>query len=439
MLVVALAAAALWNFGTFPSKQAGDEANWVGTARFFLVLFVRHDVSIESWPDSYWTRTQPMIPRYIMGGWLWARGLPFEHLDPNYDHRRKWFSNVEAGKAPDQGTLTEVRLPMRGLAALSALLVYGVVRALAGPVGGATAALLFMGSPYLKLHLVRAMGEPPFIVFLLATLLAAVLMLRRPDRARALGWRSALAVGSLLGLAFASKLTAIVAIVGVVAWGAWATFGPLVRARLLATGSDPHPDAAAPAASGSLQPVWWRPLAWALATIALVYAVFVLTNPFLYRDPVGRTLLLFQNRQQEMAQQAEIDPSRAVPELGQRVQRVIKFSLFEDTWGDSTLRRPLEALLAVVGLLWLVWKGVRWRPGAESLLLLWALGFFAAVSLGLGYVLDHYFVPTATLGLVVGGVGVGWTADAAWRRTMSAVRRRQAPDVPHRAHLPLSS
>jgi hypothetical protein len=398
VLVVALAGLAAWVFGRAPARQAGDEANWLGTARFFQVAFVHRDVSAEAWPDSYWTRTQPMVPRYIMGGWLTARGVPFEHLDPNFDHRRKWFSNVEAGKAPDQATLTEARLPMRGLAVLSAVLLYGVVRVLAEPLGGTVAALLFIGSPYLKLHLVRVMGEPPFMAFLLATLLVLVAVLARRD-ARP-GWRSMLLAGALFGLAFGSKLTAIIAIVGVAAWGVWAALGPAVRSRLAAT---------------ARAPLHLRPLAWAVGVVGVALAIFVLTNPFLYRDPVGRSLLLFQNRQYEMAFQAEVDPERAVPDLRQRVRLVLRNSLWEDTWSDSVGRWPLEAPLAAVGFGWLLWRGLRWQPGPESLLLLWVTGFYLGVSLGLGYLLDHYFVPTATLGVVLAGVGAGVTVRGLWQ------------------------
>src|SRR5215212_2929804 len=189
VLVLAIATVASLTIARAPSKQAGDEANWLGTARFFLVLFVRHDVSDASWPDSYWTRTQPMIPRYIMGGWLWARGYDFEGLDPNYDHRRKWFSNVSEGKAPSEAILTEARIPMRALSAVAAVLLYGVVRVMAGPLGGAAAALLYCGSPYLALHLVRAMGEPPFVVFLLATLLVSLAAVTRGgSRGPGIGW-----------------------------------------------------------------------------------------------------------------------------------------------------------------------------------------------------------------------------------------------------------
>lgn len=406
MLVLAIVATL--TIARAPADRAGDEANWLGTARFFLVLFVRHDVSAESWPDSYWTRTQPMIPRYVMGGWLWARGQEYEHLDPNYDHRRKWTSNVEEGKAPSNALLTEARIPMRALTVVAAVLLYGVVRVLAGPLGGAAASLLFSGSPYLALHMVRAMGEPPFIAFLLATLLVILLAVKRGGKGGP-GWRWGILAGVLLGLAFASKLTAIIAIVAIVLWGGWALLGDILGRWL------PLPASA----SGGR-----RVLLWSLLVVGVGLATFVATNPFLYRDPVGRTLLLFQNRQTEMSAQAQIDPSRAVTSRATSARMVWHNSLVEDTWTESRLHRPVEAVLAVLGLVWLALRALRHR--AEALLLLWVVGFFGGVTVGLGYVLDHYFVPTATMGLILTGLTVGWGTRLAWSMARRVGRRTDA-------------
>ena len=397
-LVLAVAVVAVSVFARAPAKQAGDEANWLGTARYFLVLFVRHDVSAEAWPDSYWTRTQPMIPRYIMGGWLWARGYEYEWLDPNFDHTKKWFTNEREGKAPTEAILTEARVPMRALTVVAAVLLYGVVRVMAGPVGGVVAALLFCGSSYVPLHMVRAMGEPPFIAFLLAALLVSLVAIKcgalRGPRV-GLG----LVAGLLLGLAFASKLTAIIAIVAVLLWGSWAALGGLVARRLsmLRTQVDGR-----------------RRLVWSLGVVAVAILTFSVTNPFLYHDPVGRSWLLFKNRQAEMMVQAELDPSRAAMTLPERVEQVWKYSLIEDTWAHTRLRWPLEAALAVVGLAWLVVRAVRLQPHADAFLLLWVLGFFGGVTVGLGYVLDHYFMPTATMGLILGGLAIGWSARLVW-------------------------
>jgi hypothetical protein len=406
VLVVALVAAA--TIARAPAKQAGDEANWLGTARYFLVLFVQHDVSAEAWPDSYWTRTQPMVPRYVMGGWLWARGYEYASLDPNYDHTRKWFTNVCDGKAPAESILAEARVPMRALTAISAVLLYALVRVMAGPVGGLAAALLFCGSSYVPLHMVRAMGEPPFITFLLATLLVCVVAIKRGGRRGPGVWWGVLA-GLLLGLAFASKLTAVIAMVAVLVWGAWALVGERLAGARDVAGS--------------------RSLLWALGVVAGALLVFVATNPFLYHDPFGRSLLLFQNRQTEMAAQAELDPARAVTSLPDKIRRVWTNSLIEDTWAHTRFHWPLEAVLAVVGFVWLAARALRPQLGAEALLLLYVLGFFGGVTLALGYVLDHYFMPTATMGLLLSGLTVGWTAQAGWRAAARGLRARETAPV----------
>jgi hypothetical protein len=400
LLVLAVTVVAASVFGRAQAKQAGDEANWVGTARYFLVLFVRHDISAEAWPDDHWTRTQPMVPRYIMGGWLWARGYEYESLDPYFDHTKKWFTNVRDGKAPTEPILTEARIPMRALTVVAAVLMYGVVRVMAGPVGGVAAALLFCGSSYVPLHMVRAMGEPPLIAFLLAALFVSLVAIKRGGA----GWPGVgpgVLAGVLLGLAFASKLTTVIAIVAVIAWGSWAVVGSLVARHLRMFD----------AWQGS---VGARRLAWSAGVVAVALVTFVATNPYLYHDPIGRLWLLFANRQVEMAEQAAIDPTRAVESLSESVRLVWKYSLVEDTWAHDRLRWPLEAVLAVVGFAWLVARAVRLQPGADAFMLLWVLGFWCGVTVGLGYVLDHYFLPTATMGLILGGLAVGWSARLAW-------------------------
>jgi hypothetical protein len=255
----------------------------------------------------------------------------------------------------------------------------------------------------------------PLLVFLLATLLVSLLAIKHGGR-RGPSVKLGIVAGVLLGLAFASKLTAIIAIVALLLWGAWSFFGDFLARHL---------------------PLSWhrdvgggrRSLVWAVGIVALAFAVFVATNPFLYRDPIGRTLLLFQNRQTEMAAQAEIDPSRAVPTLTERVRLVWRNSLVEDTWTDSRLHLPIEEILAIVGVMWLALRSLRHR--AEMLMLLWALGFFSGVTLGLGYVLDHYFVPTAVMGLILSGLTVGWGTRLAWAVADPLIRRR-GPGPPQR-------
>src|SRR3954447_14952083 len=57
-----------------------DEADYVATSRYFGYLFLQHDVSRPEWGSNHWTRTQPPLTRYIIGGWLTAAGRDLESL-----------------------------------------------------------------------------------------------------------------------------------------------------------------------------------------------------------------------------------------------------------------------------------------------------------------------------------------------------------------------
>ena len=407
-LVAVVLAGSLVTFFRSHPKFDSDEAQFIGTARYFKTLFVERDVAPASWPDDDWTRTHPMVHRYVLGAYLWWRGHDLAAFDPNYD---VWISHAEnrrLGRVPSDAVLADARVPMRVLAALAVTGLYLVVRVLVsglgGAVGGLVAAGLTAGSPYLQEHLVRAKIEATLMGFLVAGLVVAVVGLRRARSPRAqLGWGAG--AGLLFGLAFATKLTTVLALVAVGLWGVWVVAG----ARLSRGRSPRDPGDVVEGRSGR-RALPWR---WPAATLVVALLVFVLANPFLYPDPVGRTLLLFQNRQVEMADQRANEPSRAVDGLANRFRLVWERSLFNDAFGPSHLGRPVEVILAVVGLGLLAMRGARRRPGAETLVLLWALCLWVGISVALGFRLQHYFVPTAMVGTLLAGLAVGWTLEGA--------------------------
>jgi hypothetical protein len=66
-------------------------------------------------------------------------------------------------------------------------------------------------------------------------------------------------------------------------------------------------------------------------------------------------------------------------------------------------------------------------------MLLWALSVWVGVSVGLGFRLQHYFVPTALIGTLLAGLAVGWAVEAAWalaRVRLSAFAGRATPTRP---------
>src|SRR3954470_24309728 len=204
VLLLAVLALASVVFGTAKAKLDSDEAEWIGTTRYFQRYLVNHDVSAASWTDDYWTRTQPMVVRYVIGSWLWLRGYDLESLDPTYDYSRNLNVNRRAGLGPSDELLNEARIPTRALAALSIVLLYLVVRVLAGPIGGLVAAVLATGSPYLEEHLIRAKAESTLMFLLFGALLVGALATRNATSHRP-SVRSGIALGVLLGLAFGAK------------------------------------------------------------------------------------------------------------------------------------------------------------------------------------------------------------------------------------------
>src|SRR5262245_55501160 len=244
---------------TVRAKIDSAEGNWIGTTRYFETYFIQRDFSPEAWADGYWTRTQPMVFRYVIGSWLWVRGHDLQIQNPNYDYSKTAAANRRLGLAPSDDVLLDARMPARLMAALAVTMLYFVVRVLAGPVGGPigglAAGISATGSPYHEENLIRAKDESTLMFFLLAALLLAIPSVRRLYRpGPAARW--GLATGILLGLAFGSKLTTVLALIAVAVWGlsldlpigAWRSWlaARLERLRLAAVAryltEDPDPE-----------------------------------------------------------------------------------------------------------------------------------------------------------------------------------------------------
>jgi hypothetical protein len=443
VLVLLLLAQALSTLGAAKAKQDGDEAEWIGTSTFFLTLFVHHDISPDAWPDSYWTRTQPMMPRYVLGAWLWARGYDLTAFNPNHNHLRNWDWNQKAGTAPSNADREEARRVMRGLAAVTVIAMYALVRfavgTVGGIIGGAVAALLLLGSPYLTEHLVRAKGDTTLMFFWISAFATLVAGMRRLGGGQRAGLLLAVLGGALLGLAFGSKLTAALGILALALWTALATLDALWRARAATvdTAAARNPFEASPAADRSagivsrlLRPGERQRIAFGVLALSMAAVSFIASNPFLYPDPIWRTLLLFQNRRDEMAVQMATEPHRAVLTVQDRVWQTLDRSLYNEAWGPSYVGYSIEVVLAAIGAGWLALRAVRRRPGADALLLLAVICAFAGIAGGLGYRQQHYFVPTSMLGLALAGLAVGFTCQSVWLRVAAEFPALSA--APHR-------
>lgn len=419
-LLIALLGMAVFVHSARVEPYHGDEGDYIWTSRYFGLIALRGDLSGPEWQDGHWTHTQPMLMRYLLGAWLWARGYDiFAFRTPEYDFLASLETNRLAGRVPPDRLIADARLPSVLLATAAVTLLYLLGTTLAGPLAGGTASLLALASPLVRAHLVRATPESLLLALLLLTLLLAVRGLRRPTGEIPTGW--AVAIGITLGLALQTKLTASLALAALILWVLLVTIVALRRS------------------DGSFTRVWNASRGWLLA-LALAAAVFVATNPHLYPNPVEHTAHLFERRAEEMEIQRGL-PQPAVGGVLDRARYVVGGSLVLQPVrpdGDSTAWRgiPLGVVLAPIGaLLLLVRARHDWRDrravAPAGLLLLVTGVIFVGTTAGIHLYWTRYLVPTALLGNLLSGVGLAGTVGTILERLRGRVLRGSPGVHPH--------
>jgi hypothetical protein len=387
----------------------GDESEWINAGRYFRFVFLDHDLTSDVWRPSWLNRDQPPIGRYVIGGIVWASGTDPARVNRSYAWERDYQANLREGRIPDRSILLPVRRAMALVGAASIVLLFVAGRLVGGTLVGAVAGLAATWSPLLELHFVQARTEALLAFF---TTLGLVLLLvfarryQRDGRRSIAGW----GVGPILGLALATKLTAAVALVGACAYAGVAALGRLRSASREAVGL----------------------FAWAAATGLLATAVWVLVNPFLWPDPVGRTWSMLAQQQAIMVEQGEQFGNPVEEALPGRVLLVVRRSFVDNSTPAFDAGRPpgseplirrtfselptllgisLELVLAGIGLVVLLRRGVAvWRAGQrhgpETALLWWLAAYLFGIAANLSLDWPRYYVPSAFFGALLIGLGV---------------------------------
>jgi hypothetical protein len=398
-LLAILSVAALWT----PATRQGftiDESRWISTSRYFWITFLERDIFGPAWQPNYLVLTHPPLARYFIGLGLWLQGWTPDELNGRYDSTRSREFNRQAGNIPSAALLRDARDVTFLFAVGAVLLLYPAGRILAGPLGGVAAVGLAVVNPLLSTLWTRALAEATLAFFsLLALCLALVYVPRipRPD-ARVAG---PIGVGVALGLATATKLSGVLGAIGL------ALFAVLQQSTLLRTQRRP------------------AGLSHWLDIGIFAAIVFILANPLLYPDPLGRTVMLFRHRQEEMRQQMISTPYLAAPEeIGPRAGLVARRAFEEYGTIQRWARLPLDAAVVAVGLgvtIAATWQGIRRRelPGPRALLLCWTVATYSLSTWNFGYNSSHYFAPLVTLNVVLQAlalaVAVHWALSARGR------------------------
>ncbi len=271
----------LWGLDKVPFH--GDESSWISSSNSYEAL-LHLDLKSDVWQESYWTLTQPPLPRYFIGIGRRLGGYDETRLNQPIDFFLSEAENIARGAYPEAKLLSWSRLPMAVLTSFSLFILFYLMEIGFGKLAGAVFLGLSLFNPFLFSNLRLALGEAPLLFFLCLSMLFALLGLKswkdsveRPQPSNSITIFWFLLMGAASGLAAASKLN-----------GAFALFAGLLL--LLWIGLH------------ETQPTDQRLFKWILPllTAALAFGTFVAVNPFLYSSPLMNALKMAMFRTHEM-------------------------------------------------------------------------------------------------------------------------------------------
>lgn len=423
-IALAVCLVALWaNLAAVPTTRFHrDEARWTHRARFVEEL---RDPLSAYWSDRELMRGQPPLGSYLTGLGLLAQGRGLRVNDfYNFQFSEGW--NLRHGAVPAEADLAAARRTNSVVGALLAAAVYLLGRGLLNRVAGIVGAALLVSHP-LSLYLSSLAGSDALVSLLVAwAALAAMALAAKPT------WPRSLLLGLLLGLGASTKLSPLLLAVPLAGLGLVLIW----RGRSAA-----DPDAGRRIVLG-----------WRLLPLPLVaFATFVLSYPYLWPDPIGRTLALFAFRTQEMRNQARIwdelrvdGPVDALGRIGGWLTGVEPLTDLPAFWaagrfGFESGLTTIGLLLGIVGAELLLVLLVRRGLSSPTALAAAVLGGQAAVIVvGMRADFERYLLPVLVATSVCGGlaVGQGWALARTLLTRRPALREQPEPAEPADAAAP---
>lgn len=423
MLFLFLFAFAVYLGGVESTAFHQDESRWLNRAHYLTDLA---DPFGPTWNDQYLTRGQPPVGSYMMGIGLLIQGRDLD-TNPAYDFRRSKAFNEALGTIPNHDDLLAGRRWNSFLGALAVAAVYLIVRQLTNPVGGVVGSLFLIANPLQSWHNRLALADTTLTITLALLLLCVIQLMRRPS------WGWAIAAGILIGLGGANKFTPLALVAPLAGVGAVMLIRGWLDNRKLRT----------TAPRGFLGLPTFRDPGWMLLSTPLTaLATFVLIYPYLWTNPVRRTLTLIRFRQDEMANQYRLYPQfradtpidalgKTINALGQEWSSANEFlsTIGLHTIGDHL--SLLDLVLASIGLGLMLWIGIRKGiRSAELVVAILILFQTATIIVNMRVDFERYYLPILLGEVVAIGCSVGYVTG--WLRKRSG-RPANLADAPHRA------
>lgn len=399
-----------------------DESRWVNRARYISNL---RDPLGDEWSDKYLIRGQPPLGSYVIGLGLLLQGRDTDtNLPWVFTRDTAW--NIAYGSMPSWDDLEAARRTNAVVGALAVALLCLALMRTVGPVGAVVGAGYLAVNP-LHTYLSSTALSDETLALLMAAM--ALLMTWYADRPT---WGKTIGLAALFGLGASVKLSPLILAVGF-AGLALLLVSDRLLVRLPVVGRSWERFIGAD--GETRQRVGWMWLSLPLMT----FAFFVLSYPYLWSNPIGRTRDLFEFRNFEMKNQARIWADRAVEtrfDALVRIWRSVNSSYSSTDWGFQQIEQATGrdfsghgldmwlVVAATVGLGVLVLRfGVMSRVGLATLV----LGMqFALIVGGLRVDFERYYLPPIVFFAFLTGVGAGGAVmGLGWLMT------RRHPDSGH--------
>ena len=372
-----------------------DESHWIGTSYMFEAYF-KGEFWSDAWRDNQHTVTNPPVPRYIIGLSRFLAGYRIPDLNRAWDYTRNVNYNVRMGAMPSDALLWWSRLPMALLAILSIWIGFFFIKKIGGRIPAYIWILFGCVSSYFLLQMRHAMAESPILFFvMLGALLCYQAVKTIHDEAdgvrrKAVFWL--ILAGVCLGLAGEAKINGLAVLTGVVFsllivfWKKREAIGPKIRQVVLLS---------------------------ALVTI-VAGVVFVGSYPYLWPDPLGRTIRVLQNRVDEMQYQSVHHAPDALNTLSQKLT-IIPMRIFNDyavlNFNGAII---LNVLLTLLGLGLVLIQLKTWlrnedgKDGAAALTLLCVAVTASVPSLFTLLDWDRYYLFPVFFSSMLIAIAMGW-------------------------------
>lgn len=341
-----------------------DESHWIGTSYMFEAYF-KGEFWSEAWRENQHTVTNPPVPRYFIGISRFLAGYRIPDLNRawEYDHNRNF--NVRRGAMPSDGLLWWSRLPMALLAVLSIWIGFLFVKATRGRLAGYIWIIFGIASSFLLLQTRRAMAESSILFFvMLAALLCWRALKNMENQPTGIPWRAYIYMalsGICIGLAGEAKINGLSVALGIIAATALIIWRQYISL------------------SSKLQ----RGLTLGLLITLTTTGAFLGAYPYLWPDPLGKTVHVFENRLDEMAYQAsQQHGSVAIKTIDQRLT-IIPVRIFDDYaifhFPGAVFLNLALTLLGVSLLLAQLWRGLKNDDDVSAVATLLAVATTASV------------------------------------------------------------